>query len=113
MNIGTIIMRGVIIKIKRIIILCLILCVIFSLQAVVAADSDLDHTNDTALTTADANVVKHSNDQSSLSASENNDSLGDGELSFTTLYDRIKNGGTVTLSENFTYSGFSQWVIYG
>ena len=48
---------GVTIKIKEIIIICLILCFIFSLQAVVAADVDADDTNGTALATADTDVV--------------------------------------------------------
>ena len=61
------------------------LCFIFSLQAVVAADVDADDTNGTALATADTDVVKQNDNLSSLTLPENDVVLGDGEGSFLSL----------------------------
>ena len=80
------------------------MCFIFSLQAVVAADADVDDTNGTALATADTDVVKQSNDPSSLTLPNNDTVLSAGEASFTDLNTKIENGGEVTLDTNYKYS---------
>ena len=117
---------GVIMKMRKILIICLILCCILSLQALGAAEVGNDNTNDTVLTTADSSVVNpdeevmatddsnddilatddsrvNSNDSYLLSLSDNDDVLGDGEESFTQLQSDISGGGTVTLTKNYTY----------
>ena len=54
------------------------LCFIFSIQAVAAAD--VDNTNSTALQTTDAdNIVEQSNNLSSLTLPANDELLGAGE----------------------------------
>ena len=79
------------------------LCFIFSLQAVAAADVDADDTNGTALATADVeDAVEQSNNLSSLTLPANDNALGEGEGSFTDLQNRIS-GDTVTLTENYKY----------
>ena len=69
-----------------------------------AADVDADDTNGTALATADTDVVKQSNDPSSLTLPNNDTVLSEGEGSFTDLNTTIANGGTVTLDSNYKYS---------
>ena len=95
---------GVIIKIKEIIIICLMLCFIFSLHAVAAADVDVDDTDDDALGMADAqDVVEQSNNLSSLTLPANDEVLGEGERSFTQLQEDISGQTEVTLTKNYTY----------
>ena len=77
------------------------LCFIFSIQAVAAAD--VDNTNSTALQTTDAdNVVEQSNNLSSLTLPANDEVLSEGEGSFTQLQNDIS-GQEVTLTRNYTY----------
>ena len=103
---------GVNIKIKEIIIICLIMCFIFSLQALGAADVDADDTNGTALATADASVVKQGNDTSSLTLQENTEVLGEDPGSFTDLAGQIT-GTDVTLTRNYTYNEDSDSGLTG
>ena len=78
------------------------LCFIFSIQAVAAADAD--NTNSTALQTTDAdNVVEQSNNLSSLTLPANDEVLGEGEGSFTQLQNDISGQTEVTLTRNYTY----------
>ncbi|WP_406531839.1 hypothetical protein, partial [Methanobrevibacter sp.] len=80
------------------------LCFIFSLQAVAAADVDADDTNGTALQTTDAdNIVEQSNNLSSLTLPANNEVLSEGEGSFTQLQTDISGQTEVTLTRNYTY----------
>ena len=80
------------------------LCFIFSLQAVTAADVDVDDTNDDALGMADAqDVVDQSNNLSSLTLPANDEVLGEGEGSFTQLQEDISGQTEVTLTKNYTY----------
>lgn len=94
---------------KGILIISLLICVIFSISAVSAADVDVNDTDDTILTTQeDTDVVAQSNDLSSYPLSNTNEiMLGDGETgSFKDLQNLIGNDttGTITLDKNYTYN---------
>lgn len=98
-------------KIKEIIIVCLIVCFIFSISSVSAVDVDSDDTNNTALTTADSDVVKKSNDFSTISLPENTTLLGDGEGSFSELSGHLN--GDYTLDKDYKYSSSDTAYISG
>ena len=91
-------------KIKKILIFCLILCFIFSLQAVVAADADLDGTHN-ELATVD-HVANETGDVSSVDVPDT-EVIGAGEDSFTDLAGKIIDGGTVHLDTNYKYDSGS------
>ena len=91
---------------KKIVIICLICCIIFTLSAVSATDVDISDTNET-LTISENDIVQESNDIS-LNAVSNDDVLRDGEGTFSELYSLIssqESGATLTLNKNYTYSG--------
>ena len=111
MKSSVIIGGGCIMKIKEIIILCLIVCFIFSISSVSAVDVDSDDTNNTALTTADSDVVKKSNDLSTISLPENTTLLGDGEGSFSDLSGHLN--GDYTLDKDYKYSSSDTAYISG
>ena len=79
------------------------LCFIFSLQAVAAADVDVNDTDETALATTDVDVVEQSNNLSSLTLPANDEVLSDGEGSFTDLQNDLSGQTEVTLTRNYTY----------
>ena len=90
------------------------LCFIFSLHAVVAADADVDDTNGTALATADVDdVVKQSDDPPSLTLPNNNTVLSEGEDSFSSLKSEIQNGGTVHLNKSYKYGSSDTALVNG
>ena len=86
-------------KSKKILIICLIICFIFSIHAVSSADIDL---NDT-LTTSDADVLTENNDFSIQATPESDDVLGAGEGSFSDLQSDIPTTGTIELTKNYTF----------
>ena len=96
-------------KMRDILIICIIMCFICSLSAVSAADLDVNNADNDILTTQDnVSVVSESNDLSSYSLPNTEETvLGDGDAgSFTDLKNLIDNDetGTVTLDKNYTYN---------
>ena len=89
---------------KEILIICLIMCFIFSLQAVAAAD--VDNTNTNGLTVQNTSAVI-SNDVSAYSLPDSNTILqaGSGDAdSFSELQGKISPGGIITLERNYTWN---------
>ncbi len=83
---------------KEILTIILLICVIFSLQAVVAADSGSNST--------DSNVLSVDNVSAYTLPSSDSDSLlgNDNAVSFSQLQQDIQNGGSeITLTKNYTY----------
>ena len=100
---------------KEILMICLIICFIFSLQAVVAADVDLNTTDGDSLSVpavGSVETVDASNDLSSYSLS-NDDSIvrgeNDGAGSFSELQEKINEDttGTISLDKNYTFNSSS------
>ena len=93
---------------KEILLICLIFCFIFSMQAVASADIDLDNTNDTKLATSSIDAIGISNDLSSYSLPENNQILrgeNDDAGSFSDLQSKINSeSGTIVLDRNYTFN---------
>uniref|UniRef100_UPI003868E6C8 Ig-like domain repeat protein n=1 Tax=Methanobrevibacter sp. TaxID=66852 RepID=UPI003868E6C8 len=97
---------------KEILMICLIICFIFSLQAVSAADVDVNTTDDTILTVQTDDAVSISNDLSSYSLSDDDSIVrgeNDGAGSFSELQERINNDttGTISLDKNYAYNSSS------
>ena len=97
---------------KEILMICLIICCIFSLQAVSAADVDLNTTDDTILAVQIDDTVSISNDLSSYSLPEDNSIVrgeNDGAGSFSELQTKIDNDdtGELILDKNYTYDDSS------
>ena len=90
--------RGCIMSRKEILIICLIICCLFSLQAVAAA-SDGNSTDSVVLTT-DSNV-------SAYSLPNTDDQLRDGSDAgtFSDLQNDLSLGGDIVLTKNYTYDG--------
>ena len=90
---------------KEILLICLILCFICSLQAVASADVSVDDTHDVKLV-ASSNAID--NDLSSYSHSENNQILrgeNDDAGSFSDLQNKINSeSGIITLDKNYTFN---------
>ena len=90
---------------KEILLICLILCFICSLQAVASADVSVDDTHDVKLV-ASSNAID--NDLSSYSHSENNQILrgeNDDAGSFSDLQNKINSeSGRITLDKNYTFN---------
>ena len=84
---------------KEILTIILLICVIFSLQAVVAADSDSNSTDSDVLS-VDENVSAYT-----LPDSDTDDLLGnDNAFSFDQLKQDIESGGSeITLTKNYTF----------
>ena len=96
---------------KEILIICLIMCFVFSLQAVVAAD--VDNTNTDGLTVQDTSAVI-SNDVSAYSLPNSNTILqagSDNAESFSELRNKISPGGTITLDKNYTWNSSKDSAI--
>jgi len=95
-------------KLREIMVICLILCCILSLQTVMAADADNIDTNKTLSASTD-DVVQESDGSLSLSVSNDADVLADATGnggSFSDLQTLINsNTGTITLTGNYTYGG--------
>ena len=100
---------------KEILMICFIICFIFSLQAVVAADADLNTTDGDSLSVPaveSVETVDVSNDLSSYSLS-NDDSIvrgeNDGAGSFSELQEKINEDttGTISLDKNYTFNSSS------
>ena len=85
---------------KEILFICLIICCLFSLQAVAAA-SDGNSTDHVVLTT-DSNVSAYSlpNTDNQLAGSADADT-------FSALNTDISQGGKITLKKNYTYNASS------
>ena len=97
---------------KEILMICLIICFIFSLQAVSAADVELNTTDDTIMAVQSDDTVSISNDLSSYSLPEDNSIVrgeNDGAGSFSELQEKIDNDntGTISLDKNYTYNSSS------
>ena len=97
---------------KEILMICLIICFIFSISAVSAADVDVNTTDDTILTAQIDDAVSISNDLSSYSLPENNSIVrgeNDGAGSFSELQERINNDttGEISLDKNYAYNSSS------
>ena len=113
-NFTLIIWRDECMKMREILIICLIMCLICSISVVSASDVDVDGTNKT-LTASDDGVVKASDD-SSLSATSDEDILKTGGESFTQLNEKINDNSlgdnpTIDLEMNYTYTdGDSAYV---
>ena len=99
--------RGCIMKIKEILIICIIIiCCIFSFQAVSAAD-DGSTTDDMVLTSTDVSAY-------SLPNLDNQLQSGSGDAgSFSDLQNDTKNGGSITLDRNYTYNSSSDSGLAG
>ena len=82
---------------KEILTIILLICVIFSLQAVVAADSDSNST--------DSDVLSVDENVSAYTIPDTDDSLGnDNAFSFDQLKQDIESGGSeITLTKNYTF----------
>ena len=81
---------------KEILIICLIICCVFSLPAVVAA-SDLNTTDDVGIENSDVSTYSLPNsDNQMLSGSDN---VG----TFSDLQNNVSGGGSITLERNYTY----------
>ncbi|MBE6505595.1 MAG: hypothetical protein E7Z73_07650, partial [Methanobrevibacter millerae] len=94
-------------KIKEILIICIIImCCIFSLQAVSAAD-DANTSHDTVLTSTNVSVYTLPNLDDSLQSGSVNAGT------FSDLQDDIKNGGSITLNRNYTYNSSSDSSLAG
>ena len=79
---------------KEILMICLIICFIFSLQAVSASDVELNTTDDNVLAAQIDDAVSISNDLSSYSLPEDNSIVrgeNDGAGSFSELQEKIDN----------------------
>ena len=92
--------------------ICLIICFIFSLQAVSASDVELNTTDDNVLAAQIDDAVSVSNDLSSYSLPDDNSIVrgeNDGAGSFSELQTKIDNDdtGTITLDKNYTYDDSS------
>ena len=94
-------------KIKEILIICIIIiCCIFSFQAVSAAD-DGSTTDDMVLTSTDVSAY-------SLPNLDNQLQSGSGDAgSFSDLQNDTKNGGSITLDRNYTYNSSSDSGLAG
>ena len=97
---------------KEILMICLIICFIFSLQAVSASDVELNTTDDNVLAAQIDDAVSVSNDLSSYSLPDDNSIVrgeNDGAGSFSELQTKIDNDdtGTITLDKNYTYDDSS------
>ena len=90
---------------KEIFGILLLICVIFSLQAVVAADSGSNN--------ADGKVLSVNNNVSSyaLPSVDSNGLAAANEASFTDLQDVVNRGGTGFADHNYTQSGTSEVTI--
>ena len=84
-------------RLKEILMICLLLCVICTLQVATASDVDVNGTNNVSLAITDVGVVNDTNNQSLYSISENDSVLTAGEESFTSL-NQVINGGSSTIS---------------
>lgn len=93
---------------KKILLICLILCLAFTISAVSAIDADGMDTNKTLSASTD-DVVQESDGSLSLSVSNDADVLADATGnggSFSDLQTLINsNTGTITLTGNYTYGG--------
>ena len=94
---------------KEILMICLIICFIFSISAVSAADVDVNTTDDTILTAQIDDAVSISNDLSSYSLPENDSIVrgeNDGAGSFSDLQKLIDDDdtGTISLDKNYTFN---------
>ncbi|WP_296888045.1 Ig-like domain repeat protein [uncultured Methanobrevibacter sp.] len=94
-------------KVKEILIICIIIiCCIFSLHAVSAAD-DGSTTDDMVLTSTDVSAY-------SLPNLDNQLQSGSGDAgSFSDLQNDTKNGGSITLDRNYTYNSSSDSGLAG
>ena len=97
---------------KEILLICLIICCIFSISAVSAADVDGNATDDTILAAQIDDAVSISNDLSSYSLPEDNSIVrgeNDGAGSFSDLQERINSDttGEISLDKNYTYNSSS------
>ena len=95
---------------KEILIICLIMCFILSLQTAVAAD--VDNNNTTVLATQDLSVV--SNNVSAYSLPNSNSILqtGSGDAgTFSELQSDISSGGLITLERNYTFDSSSDSAL--
>ncbi|WP_407424732.1 Ig-like domain repeat protein [Methanobrevibacter sp.] len=93
-------------KIKEILIICIIIiCCIFSLQAVSAADADTSH--DTVLSSTNVSVYTLPNLEDSLQSGSVNAGT------FSDLQNDTKNGGSITLNKNYTYNSSSDSSLAG
>ena len=86
---------------RYILIIGLILCLICSISAVMAADSDTNSTQDDFVQSTEVNDVSVND---TLASSNNPEKLNAADDSFTALQDKIRAGGVVTLDQNYNYN---------
>ena len=92
-------------KNKKILIICLIICCLFSLQAVAAA-SDGNSTDSVVLTT-DSNVSAYS-----LPNTDNQLRDGSDAGTFSDLQNDLSPGGDIVLNKNYTFDNTDNIYIY-
>ena len=90
---------------KEIFGILLLICVIFSLQAVAAADSGSNSTDSKVLS------VKNNVSSYALPSVDSNGLAAANEASFTDLQDVVNHGGTGFADHNYTQSGTSEVTI--
>ena len=92
---------------KKILFICLIICFVCSIQAVAAANVDVNVTDDNMLTDQSIDAVGVSNDLSSYSLSDEDSIVrGENEGSFSELQEFIDNDdtGIISLDKNYTFN---------
>ena len=86
---------------RYILIIGLIICLICSISAVAAADSDTNGTQKDFVQSTEVNDVSVND---TLASSNNPEKLNAAPDSFTALKDKISDGGTVTLDQDYNYN---------
>ena len=94
---------------KRILIICLLMCLFVSLQAVTAADSDINGTSNEIATSTDGGNVKETDNVLASSPDSNVTLRAGNDGTFSELQEEINRGSPViNLEKNYTYDdGFT------